>query len=193
MQLNFKNIAILILVSGILNSCASSAVTVINRDDGSVSLISHEGNFSALMPEKPRRSVKKSASKIGDLHNFIYTCMINKDNINYVFLISYVDYPANMIQSTNSTLLIRNAVIGSMKRLGNPRLITEKAITIQNNPGHEAIFTGYQNITGKLVMAKERIYLVKNRMFILLMMTEATNSHNIADKFFNSFQLTTNI
>ncbi|MDH5654661.1 MAG: hypothetical protein OEZ34_02050 [Spirochaetia bacterium] len=186
--------AVLFIAGILFLTCRStSSVTLLDRDDGLTNLISHEGNFSALMPVKPLRSVKKSNSKIGELENYIYYCIVDGENNTYVYLISYVDYPGNMILSVNKNDLIRNAIAGSMKRLVRSRLISQQPIYLQNNPGYEAIFTGYQNQSGKLVMAKERIFLVKNRMYILLMMTDASNSHDIADRFFNSFQITTNI
>ena len=178
----------------IMSSCKTSSISLIERDDGFTNLISHEGSFSAIMPVKPKRSVKKSKSRIGDLENYIYACMVDRsEKDTYVFLISYVDYPGNMMLSVNKNDIMQNAILGSMRKLEGPRLLVEKPITLQNNPGYEAIFTGYQADGGRLVMAKERIFLVNNRMYILLMMTEASNSHNIADRFFNSFKITTNI
>jgi hypothetical protein len=185
----------MILLTGLLTACISpSSVTTFKRDDGFTNMFSHEGNFSALMPAKPKRSVKKTVSRIGDLHNFIYSCIVDKkENESFFYLISYVDYPDTLIQAINSRILIRNTAMESMNRFNKAKLIAEKNISIQNNPGYEVIFTGYQRNKGKLIMAKERIFLVKNRMYVLLMLTEAFNNHNIADRFFDSFQITTNI
>lgn len=147
------------------------------------------GDFSVNMPGQPQHKTQDTYSNVGTLRLNIYSYQPSdskKDNL--VYMIMYSDYPEGSVTSDNKESLpvfFRNAVDGAVRNV-NGVLLSEKDIEIQGYPGKE-IQIGYQ---GGVIIINMRQYLVKNRTYILQVMTPKEKQDNeFTTKFFESFKL----
>lgn len=147
------------------------------------------GAFSVNMPGQPQHKTQDIYSNVGTLRLNIYSYQPSdskKDNL--VYMIMYSDYPKGSVTSDNQeslSVFFRNAVDGAVRNV-NGALLSEKDIEIQGYPGKE-IQIGYQ---GGVIIINMRQYLVKNRTYILQVMTPKEKQGNeSATKFFESFKL----
>jgi len=147
-------------------------------------------SYKILFPKKPAASTQKVNSAIGELtlNLNVYEVPQNETDDNYVYLVNETAYPDSLINSGSKDLLqtfFRNAIDGAAKNV-NGKVISEKDITIQNYPGRE-VKVDYETARAIIRM---RIYLVKNKMFMLQTITDTEKDSNKSiTKFMDSFQL----
>lgn len=148
-------------------------------------------DYSIEFPVAPKSETKMLNSSLGELklNFFIYDASkSNKKDDNLVYMMMSTEYPDSSINSDDKeslTEIFRNGVDGAVKRVQG-KLLSEKSIEIQGFPGRE-IKVDYKN---GMAIIKIRLYLVRNKMYMLQVITETAKESNIlVEKFLNSFTL----
>jgi hypothetical protein len=147
-------------------------------------------DFKAKFPSKPTYETQVVNSAVGNLtmHIHMYDASNTGTDDNLVYGIISTEYPDSTIDSNDSELMsnmFRSAIDGAVSNVKG-KLLSEKNISIGKYPGRE-IKVDYGD---GVAFIRMRLYLVKNKMYILqtITLTEKDNNASI-NEFLNSFQL----
>jgi hypothetical protein len=187
-----KTIGITIIVAIISVACNSGTGYI--ETAKWTNFISEDGRFKIEFPQKPNEATKVAKTKLGEiiLHYYSYDASTdddNKDNI-FVYYVSYADYPESIVDSNDIEFishLLRDETEGMANSLHGKleHLTTER---IMNYPGESSEITF--NLDDKQIVCKQKCFLVKNRMYRILVHTVAAEGLNkSAEHFFSAFQL----
>ncbi len=147
-----------------------------------VEFSSQKGNFSVLLPKKPVEEKETVNTKIGPVE--LYAFLVELQNGKVVYGVTYSDYPAEMVEKSNPDDLLDRARNGAVRNISG-KIIKEKRIVIEGYPGREL-----RVVFGKTGVMKYRLYLVKNRLYQIMVLAEEENLLSSADeRFLNSFRL----
>ncbi len=146
-------------------------------------------NCKIYFPDKPTdRSGIVSTAK-GDLKVNIYSynaSNVGEDNLAYI--LTETEYPDSLINSDNKDKLdafFKNSIDGIANNF-HGKLMSESKTEIKGFPGRQ-VKLGIQQ--GKSII-NIRLYLVKNRMYMLEIITAADKDYNRSiNKFMNSFEI----
>lgn len=146
--------------------------------------------FSITFPDKPDSSQKEIPTEYGDLllNMFMYddSKFIHAENFAYV--LAYSDYPDSLTNYQDADFLknfFRKSIDGAVTNVHGKKLSEEK-IKLGKYQGREVRV----NFKEGAAIITVRIYLIKNRMYMLQVITDTKNDFNKSiDKFFNSFKL----
>ena len=143
--------------------------------------VSEEGRFSILMPGKSTLKITNVNTPVGEIP--LYSFTVGDDNFAYI--VSYADYPEDVIESSNPKDILDGVREGVVEGVRGT-LISEIIISINGNPGREI------NIdVGGTTSVKSKVYLVENRLYQIMVV--ATNKEEIflnsVNQFFDSFSL----
>jgi len=142
---------------------------------------SNEGSFSILMPGVPTEQTKRLNTKAGaiDMHLFIL------EQKNVAYFVSHIDYQEELLQQRNDDEILDGARNGAVKNVQG-KLLSEVPISLDNYPGREIRI---ETSDGKHTI-QTRIYLVKNRLYQVMIVTPKENSFSKdVTKFLDSFKL----
>ncbi len=169
---------------------ASFTLSFVNSEDW---FLFETKKCKLLFPKKPTESSQTVPSAIGDLELKMYMYEVTdttKDD-NLLYMLMETNYPDSLINSDKKDLLdnfFRNAIDGSANNVQGSKILTETKIELAGFPGREARVS--LNV-GVPCINKMHFYLVKNKMYILEVITDARKDFNKSmDKFMNSFALT---
>jgi len=146
--------------------------------------------FKIEFPKKPDLDSTVVNSAIGKLkmYTFMYDASENKKDENLTYGVLSTEYPDSIVNSDRTDLLpayFRNGIDGSVKNVQG-KLLSEKTIELNGFPGRE-IKIDYKE---GLAVIKMRLYLVKNKMYIIQTITMTKNEFNKSiDRFMDSFKL----
>ena len=140
---------------------------------------STEGRFTALFPGSPRSQNLSVPTAIGA----VTANMVLLDSSDGAVGVMYADYPWTLIQQGNVDKMLDGARDGAVANV-NGRLVEEKPISLLDAPGREYLIQ-----IKETAFCRSRIYLVKNRLYIVqaLGSKERVQSKE-AEKFLNSFE-----
>ncbi len=152
-------------------------------------LVEHqEGRFNAIFPEQPKEVVKDAETPFGPQKLTFLVCELgDRNNANALYGIGYTDYPDSLVNSEFEKELTNDfldrSVTGSVVTL-NGSLISSDTISYKGYPGR-TIKISFLDNHGIMNM---RLYLVKNRMYILEVGCLRENDNNPECRhFFDSF------
>ncbi len=145
--------------------------------------------FKVEFPAKPIEKTKPITTAAGDvtLNMFEYIVPKDKQDLNLVYMATYIEYPGDIDgnDKEKQKALCRKAVDDATARLKG-KILKENLITIDGYEGVEARIE-YKEGTEVLKM---RMYLVKNKMYMLETMTKIAKDNNKSIlRFMNSFHL----
>lgn len=146
------------------------------------------GKFSIEIPcEKMEEKVQTIQTAIGNLEYHTFVCTPeDKDAENKVYIISYVDYPQEMLHPDSSQLkneVLETSIASSVESL-NGTLIYKDNIELK---GEKGLFWRTDYNRGNAIM-KTKAFIVKNRLYMVQVATQKARSRNLeADKYLNSF------
>lgn len=146
---------------------------------------STKGGFSVLMPGKPTEEIEPANPQkgSGESRQFI----LEREGGKVAYGISYVDFP-NFNQQLNPTevnKLLKAARDGALRR---GRLIKERTISLNNNPGLEIEIESSDGF-----LAKARFYWVYPRLYILMVTASTKEAFpQEGDRVLDSFRLLAN-
>jgi hypothetical protein len=147
-------------------------------------------DFKAKFPSKPTYESQVVNSAVGNLtmHIHTYQAVDSETEDNLVYGVISTEYPDSIIDSNNPELMssmFRSAIDGAVESVKG-KLLTEKNITLDKYQGRE-IKVDYDNGAAFIRM---RLYIVKNKMYILQTITYSAKDNNASiNEFLNSFQL----
>jgi hypothetical protein len=139
-----------------------------------------KGQFSILMPNEKIDSPKPDASDKSEVDDStkMYLSTYNES----VFMVSYTDFKDDITQVPPGQLL--DSAIGGMVN-GGRKLLSQKDITLDAYSGREI---KVQDEKEKTTLTG-RVFIVKQRMYVILVGGEKEPKASDMSKFFNSFQL----
>ena len=156
-----------------------------------VDFSSKEGRFKIKFPRQPAPSTQN----VGDakvpikMHVFLYDASKYKDE-NLAYYVMYCDYPKDLVNSDFREEIIDTIFKSSIE--GAAKNMNGTVVSITNNdhykdyPGRDSKYTCMDG-QGVCYM---KIFLVHNRMYILMSICDPKNDNNPSmAKFFSSFTL----
>ncbi|MBV9957077.1 MAG: hypothetical protein JO360_01595 [Acidobacteria bacterium] len=137
------------------------------------------GRFTILMPGTPKSKIETADSQYGPYTTYLFT----SGSPQAIYLAGWVDYaPAFKFGVEAELKANRDNFLKGI----NARLLTEKAIKLDGNPGIE--FTAESD---DVQFITSRVYIVGARPYQLIAMTNLKEELGNVDKFLSSFKLTT--
>jgi hypothetical protein len=144
---------------------------------------SKEGGFSVEMASAPQQ--KKETVQTPDGPVDIHTLTFETQNPAAERWVVYIDYPLATVRGKGATRILDEARDGSVNNVRG-RLLRERDIVLEGYPGKEI---EYEGETPAEEIYKSRIYLVKQRLYVLLVTAPRNGASKDAEKFLNSFKL----
>jgi hypothetical protein len=143
---------------------------------------SKEGGFSVLMPGKPTEKVTTAKDPAG---RDVETTLFIVDLKTVAYLASYTERPdLATVTADGKNAALENGRDAVVKGL-NGKLLTDKRITLGNNPGRE-----FQIEVPNLGVYRSRTYLVGGRFYqVVVMGPQDVATSKAADQFLDSFKL----
>ncbi len=148
------------------------------------------GKFSLEIPDWPREDKQFIPTPNGDLISHIYTLDLSEKKLHeQAYLVSFTEFPPHIIHSDKTHLhdqFFENSMNGSAVNVGGKDL-SSSTISHGKYPGREFVVS----LPTQNQFIHQRLYLIKNRTYMLQVVT-STNRSETSDmkKFFNSFQST---
>ena len=147
-------------------------------------------NCKIYFPHQPTDQSGTVNTSKGNLKVNIYSYNVatNIGDDNLAYILTETEYPDSLINSDNKDELdafFKNSIDGILNNF-HGKLVSESQTAIQGFPGRQVKLDIQQ---GKSVM-NIRLYLVKNRLYMLEIVTTADKDHNTSiQKFMNSFEI----
>ena len=145
---------------------------------------SEKGKFSIGMPATPKESSQSVDTAAGKIDLTMFTAQLG----SAAYLVSYSDYPEEMMNSADPLKVLDGALDGSVTNFSG-KVLSSTDITLDGNPGKEFNAEGKVTNPGDGSL-RGRIYLVKNRLYqiIVVGLKDKTPATDI-DKYLQSFKL----
>ena len=149
-------------------------------------------NCTIQMPSKPEQTKRIIGHPIYGKLTMNMATVQPKDSTdpNVVYMLSYADYPIGAIHSDSINLLDSFFIScreGSVANVQG-KLLSETILNFSGYPGREL----RMDFKNGLAIIRCRNYLVKNRLYSLLIITLTENNFNTSiNKFLDSFKLLT--
>lgn len=148
--------------------------------------------YKIEFPQTPEDSVQVVDSPIGKLKLNIKTYEVGAQSPadeNLLYLVNCTVFPDSVIKAQTASDkegLFRKTIDGAVKNIGG-KIIEEKKIELKGGyPGRE-LKIDFNSGNAIIFM---RLYLVKNKLFLLETITQTNKAPNASiTRFFNSFQL----
>jgi hypothetical protein len=135
---------------------------------------SPQGRFAVLMPGTPKEETEKNQDGSTE-----YSFSLVSDDS--AFLIHYSDIPDIEKLSQAEITKVLDKAPNDFAEGAKAKLITAKSVTLEGHPGKEFEFKISEEINGK-----GRVFLVNQRLYIVVGMTTQTNN---VQRFLDSFRL----
>jgi hypothetical protein len=136
--------------------------------------------FAVSMPGEPDHQKQTIRSPSGPLQVNVYTFQ----RPSTIYSVTCVEYPEGAIQPDSAEQIVRQAKDGMSKSLEG-KVVAERELSLSGNPGRE-----FQCNMKNGMFARVRIYLVKNRMYEVVVATLPENrAGGDLVRFLNSFRL----
>jgi hypothetical protein len=137
---------------------------------------------SILMPGSPKESQQTYPTDAGDVVATLFILELEGGSVAY--LLGYNDYKAELVASSDPQVMLDGARDGAVSNVSG-KLISEKKITLDGNPGRELKIEAPQD---NVVFA--RVYMVKQRLYqALVVMPKSKLRDGEVKKFLGSFKL----
>jgi hypothetical protein len=144
---------------------------------------SSSGRFTIDFPGKPKEQSQTVQTPTGNVtaHIIMYESRIA------AYVVTYSDFPASQIKSSSADELLDGACQGVASNIGGT-ITSQKSISIDNHPGQEVKVSASSR--GKKVEVRNRIYLVGNRLYQVIVTAAPGDTEDAtANKFVTSFKL----
>lgn len=156
---------------------------------GGPEINSEEGKFAITLPEgfnSPTKAESPVETALGTLTMTTY--MAQKGN-TALTMVAYADYPEEAFSANfDSKKVLDGAQKGALKNM-NAKLLSQKNITIDGNPGRSFRFTFTK--AGSKFFGQFNAFLVKPRMYQVAYLTTKKSDLDKAEvtEYFSSFNL----
>lgn len=151
---------------------------------------SEKGLFTVLSPGEFIENVEESETAVGTLayHTYAYQPEVEADEDNFLYMISYCDYPEGTIHSDSTELLKEffDATVDASVRSVRGELFYASDISMGAYPG-KIWRVNYGNNKAAI---KTKAYVAGNRYYAIQTVTFREKSLNASiDKFLDSFKI----
>lgn len=156
-----------------------------------VSFESAAGRFKTLFPRTPKNTDApvNTADFSLIMHAFVFDASKYKDD-NAMYMTAYCDYPDTLVSSDFKDELVDEVFKGAVDRMAGRlggEMVSVDRIAYKGYPGRNVKATVKDNQG----FAYVRVYLVRSRLYILMVMCETPKEDNPSiNRFFNSFEIT---
>jgi len=147
--------------------------------------------FKIEFPEEPTARIQEvnSGTNILKMNMFMYdVTKTRKKDDNLVYLINYTVYPDSSIKSNDKEVLqnfYRSSIDATVENV-HGKILSEKIITLKGYSGREVRI----DFKDGLAVINMRLFLIKNKMYMMEIITETKNDFNLSIKrFMDSFEL----
>ena len=146
--------------------------------------------YKIEFPKEPTENPQVVNSEIGELKMNIFMLDASKSrkDDNLVYMVNYTEYPDTLISSEKIDILdnfFRNSIDGAVRNV-HGKLLSEKIIKINEYPGREIKI----DFKDGMAVIRIRLYLVKNKLYMLQTITETKKDFNKSiNRFMDSFEL----
>lgn len=141
------------------------------------------GKFTAEFPGSPKEQSQAMPTPLGTITAYI----VGYESRSAAYMVMYADYPQSHVQSTSADEILDGACDGAASNI-NGRVISKTPITIGNHPGRELRVSATHE--GKQVEVRNRVYLVGNRLYqVLVTSAPGGTQDSTANRFVDSFKL----
>lgn len=142
---------------------------------------SKEGRFRVAMPNTPTQTKKTVKTATGELTVTILAAEGRNDSL---FVVSYSDIPEADLKQGSLAKRLAQARDGAVSNVGG-KLREEKTIALDGHPGRQIVIEKDGS-----VIAKMRIFLVKRRLYQVMVLGSASVfSSKEVEMFLDSFRL----
>jgi hypothetical protein len=139
-----------------------------------------EGNFSVLLPGKPKEQQQAVRTPSGTIDVNLYVAELKGGT----FAVGYAEFPEQTVKPGTTGRRLDNARDGAVANAGG-KLTKERRINLDRYPGREV----HIEIDGKGNVLT-RFYAVKNKLYQLVVLGSKDRVYSPdTEKFFDSFQL----
>jgi hypothetical protein len=174
-----KKYLVLILLAGV--ACILSACDLLNTPK---EFRSEAGKFAITTTRRLTEATTPLDTPAGAVYMHLFTADQDKNSI----AVGYSDYPEDVVNATDPNTMLDNACIGAVRNV-NGTLISKDEITLEGNLGRE-IVANTATSTGEAVTVKARLYLVKSRLYMVMILAKRGDlTREVTDDFFVSFKL----
>ena len=140
---------------------------------------SGEGRFTALFPGTPQPKTQTVFTAIGNVTAFMYMV----DSSDGAVGVMYADYPPALVQQGDVTKMLDGARDGAIANVKG-KLVEESRSSLQGAPGREYLIQIKES-----AFCRSRIYLVKNRLYIVQALgSKQQVQSREAERFLDSFE-----
>jgi hypothetical protein len=144
-------------------------------------LRSQAGHFHLLMPGKPKMEHSSLNTAVGVVDVYYWS----DGHPPFSFVVMYSDYPPSAVKDQDPQKILANARDGAVNSAGGS-ILSDENIELDGHPGREVRMSIQE---GKMV-GQGRFYLVRNRLFIVLCITDRPHAFSpVVRKYLNSFTL----
>ncbi len=145
---------------------------------------SETGQFTINAPETFQETQQSVETPIGTIDIHTFTAEKRKS----AYVVAYSDYPPQVVTLSDPQLLLDSSRDGALRNLkGN--LVKEEKIELNGNPGRSLIINATTE-TGEPATINARLYLVKNRLYqVLVVIPEKNADLSKTQAFLDSFTL----
>jgi hypothetical protein len=148
--------------------------------------------FEVYVPGEMKNGEKKILTKVGELHPITWLYQAKADESNYLYSVSYVDYPEGTFHSDSTELIQELFKVSIETHISdlNGKLIYESESPYLSYPG--ILYRASYNNNKAVV--KSRMILSGDRFYALQVYTLSEKSLNPdMDKFLDSFKITNSL
>jgi hypothetical protein len=142
------------------------------------------GGFSIVPPYALQETSQTVDTEAGPLEIRMFAA----EQGQQAWLVGYSDYPEELVQASDPAAMLAGVRDGAVSNV-NGQLVSDVEATLAGYPGREFSATVTQN--GQEMVMRERVYLVGNRLYqILVVVPKGEENSQEVEAFFESFQLT---
>lgn len=179
---NYTNLT-LVLITLIISTgymIASDWFLIKNEDQG----------YQIEFPKEPKKSVQTVNTEAGpvDMHINMLDLSAKENDSNLIYLSSYAQYPDTLLHSENREQLkgfFKETIEGLIGSIDG-EMLNERDVKIDGYNGKEVKI----NFQDGMAIIRIRVYLVKNQVYMLQVVTKSENDSNESiARFMDSFDL----
>jgi len=158
---------------------ASSTSFALGRE-----FVSEAGRFSVVTPLTLNETSQTVDTKAGKILLYLF----GGEQGDIACFVAYADYPETYVQSNDPETLLDGGRDGAVRNVKGT-LVKEIKIKLDGYPGRELLVNG-TTADGKDFTVKQRMFLVKNRLYQVITVTpKGDTSRPELDEFLNSLKL----
>jgi hypothetical protein len=143
---------------------------------------SQEGKFGVLMPSKPeysKQSMPLEAKLNVDMHMF--TAVELQDQNPAAYSVAYADFPFVTTTPEAGNALLDAAQAGLIEK---NTVLARSSLQLRGNPGREIKLKDPKGMVSRV-----RLFLVKERIYMVMVFSNSEQGLGGSDRFLNSFEL----